>query len=183
MVRISQYRYQKAFLLLAVIIFSYYFFNLPTVSYFYSQLDQIGYIFAVISGMLLSFGFTLPMAIGSLMILHPSNLALGVFLALAGCTMSNIFIYHFFNDQFMSEFGTSQRNFILRRFDVEMKKGIFERMKIYLACTFVGLVMSLPISEKTETLVLSGFREIETSNFVLLGILLNAILIFLLVLF
>jgi len=149
---------------------------------FYSDLGQIGYIVAAISGMLLSFGFTMPLAIASFMLLHPANIALATFLGLAGCIISNIFIYHFFSDSFMSQFDISRRNPILRRFDVEMKKGALDRMKLYLACTFVGILMALPISEETETLILTGFKELETSSFILLGILINVILIFILIL-
>lgn len=166
----------------AVIFLSFYLFNLPIVQSLYSHLDQIGYIVAVISGMLFVFGLTMPLAIMSLMLLNPSNIALVTFLALTGATISNLFIYHFYNDKFMSEFGVEKRNPILRRFDVEMKKGIFDRMKLYLSCTFVGILMSLPISEKTQTLILTGFREMETSTFILLSILFNALLIFLFVL-
>jgi len=155
-----------------------YLFNLQIVHSIYSNLDQIGYAVAVISGMFFAFGLTMPFAIMSLMLLNPSNIALATFLALLGATISNLFIYHFYNDRFMSEFGVEKRNPILRRFDVEMKKGIFDRMKLYLSCTFVGILISLPISEKTETLILTGFREMETSTFVLLSILLNALLIF-----
>ncbi len=180
MVRISGYKYQKTVLLLAIVALSYYLFNLQSMQAFYSQLDQIGYIFAIISGMLLSFGFTAPIAIASFMLIHPQSLALATFLGLAGCITSNIFIYHFFNDAFMSEFGVNKRNPLLRRFDVEMKKGFLDRVRIYLACTFAGWFMALPISEETETLILTGFREIETSGFILLSILLNAIIIFLL---
>ena len=164
---------------MAITIFlAYYLFSIPMVHSIYSNLDQIGYVVAVISGMFFSVGLTMPLAIMSLMLLNPANIALATFLALVGATISNLFIYYYYGDKFMNEFGVDKRNPILRRFDVEMKKGIFDRMKLYLSCTFVGVLMSLPISEKTETLILTGFREMETSTFVLLGILLNALLIF-----
>ena len=164
---------------MAITVFlAFYLFNLQIVQSTYSHLDQIGYLVAVISGMLFAFGLTMPLAIMSLMLLNPANIALATLLALAGATISNLFIYHFYNDRFMNEFRVEKRNPILRRFDVEMKKGIFDRMKLYLSCTFAGILISLPISEKTETLILTGFREIETSTFVLLGILINALLIF-----
>lgn len=179
MVKISGYKYQKSILLIAAVILSFYFFHLSTIRSFFSDLDQIGYLVAVISGMIFSFGFTVPFAISSFILLNPSNIALATILGLAGCIISNLFIYHFFNDQFMSEFDISRRNPLLRRFDVEMKKGIFDKLKIYLSCTFVGILMCLPISEETETLVFTGFKELKTSNFVLIGILINLILIFL----
>jgi hypothetical protein len=179
---ISSMRTQKLLVMSVIVILSYYLFNLPMVQGLFSQFYEMGYIVAAISGMFFAFGFTMPFAIASLILLNPSNLALATFLALAGCMTSNFFIYHFFNDQFMSEFDMSKRNPILRRFDVEMKKGMLDRMKIYLSCTFVGIMMCLPISEETETLILTGFKEIDTSKFILLGILLNSIMIFLLIL-
>ena len=164
---------------MAITIFlAYYLFNNSIVHSIYSNLDQIGYVVAVISGMFFSFGLTMPLAIMSFILLNPINIPLATFLALIGATISNLFIYHFYSDRFMSEFRVDKRNPILRRFDVEMKKGIFDRVKLYLSCTFAGVLMSLPITEKTETLILTGFREIETSTFVLLGILINALLIF-----
>ena len=163
------------------IFLSFYLFNLNTVQSIYYNLDQIGYVVAVISGMMFSFGLTMPLAMMSLMLLNPANIALATLLALLGATISNLFIYYFYSDRFMNEFNMEKRNPLLRRFDVEMKKGIFDRMKLYLSCTFVGLLMCLPISEKAQTLILTGFREMELSNFILLGILLNAILIFIFV--
>ena len=160
------------------ILLAYYLFNNSIVHSVYSNLDEIGYVVAVISGMFFSFGFTTPLAIMSFILLNPTNIPLATLLALVGATISNLFIYYYYGDKFMSDFSVDKRNPILRRFDVEMKKGIFDRMKLYLSCTFVGILICLPISEKTETLILTGFREMETSTFVLLSILLNAILIF-----
>jgi len=170
--------YSKLVLFAIALFLAFYLYNLQFLQSIYSDLDQIGYLVAIISGMMFSFGLTLPLAIVSLMLLNPVSIALATFLALLGATISNLFIYHFYSDRFMSEFRIEKRNPILRRFDVEMKKGIFDRMKLYLSCTFAGVLMSIPISEKTETLILTGFREMETSTFILLSILLNAILIF-----
>jgi len=169
--------YTKLILMALTILLAYYLFNNPLVHSVYSDLDEIGYVLAVISGMFFSFGLTLPLAIMSLMLLNPANISLATLLALLGATISNLFIYYYYSDKFMNDFGVDKRNPILRRFDVEMKKGIFDRIKLYLSCTFVGILMCLPISEKTETLILTGFREMKMSTFVLLSILLNALLI------
>lgn len=170
--------YFKIILLGAIIFLAIYFYNNISVQSVYSNLDDIGYIVSIVSGMMFAFGFTMPFAIISLMLLNPLNPALFTFLALIGVTISNLFIYHFYNDKFMMDFRIENRNPLLRRFDVEMKKGFFDRMKLYLSCTFVGILISLPISEKTETLISTGFREVENYVFILLGIILNAILIF-----
>lgn len=176
----SEYPYYKSFLLVIMILSSVRIFTMPSVMSFIHGLGQIGYLMAFTAGLLFPFGFALPFSAGFFIALDPQSILLATLLGGAGALISNLFVYHHFQGMFMTEFDSQKRIIILRKVHHLFDQSRLNRLKTYLLCIFAGFVITFPISEETETLLLTGMRELSISDITFWSLLLNTLIIFIL---
>ena len=94
--------------------------------------------------------------------------------------MSNLFVYHFMKQSFMEKFDKLRRLVILRDFHSSFDSSKFQRVMVYLGCSFYGLLFALPLSDKLEERIVTGMREIDSFYLASISFIANLIVIFIL---
>jgi hypothetical protein len=163
-------------------VMAFLIFSNQGIRVFFGGLDQIGYLAALAAGMFLAFGFTLPFSIGALVNIHPGTIWIAALLAGFACLVSNLFVYHFMRHSFMDKFDKMRRLIVLRDFHSSFDTNKFQRFLVYTGCSFYGLLIAFPLSDKFENQLITGMREIDYFYLAFIGFIVNLIIIFLLLL-
>ncbi len=175
-------KYPKLFLLLLIIIFSYWFFSKQEVSNFIKSLGSLGYFSVFISGMLFSFGFTAPIATGFFLVIGKQNIILSALIGGIGAMISDLLIFRFIKTSFKEEFQKLGKE----KFNLKIKKVsekiISKQIKIYLTYIFAGIILASPLPDEIGVTLLSGITEIKEKILLILGFLLNTLGIFIILL-
>ena len=104
MKRLFKFKYQKLTILILLIMLSYFIFSNKTADIFISNLGNLNYLGAFIAGLLFSFGFTTPFAIGYFITLNSNNIFILAIIGGFGALLSDLLIYKLIKMSFMSEF-------------------------------------------------------------------------------
>jgi hypothetical protein len=167
-------KYPKLFLLILIIIFSYWLFSKQEISNFIKNLGSLGYIGVFISGMLFSFGFTAPIATGFFLVIEKQNIILSAIIGGFGAMLSDLLIFRFIKISFKDEFkklGKEKFNLKIKRFS---EKIISKQIKIYLTYIFAGIILASPLPDEVGVILLGGITEIKEKILLMLGFLLNS---------
>lgn len=71
-----KFQYPKLLIFILTILIAYILFKNPVIYNFLSSLGKLSYLGVFITGMLMAFGFTAPIAIGLFIVLTPQNILL-----------------------------------------------------------------------------------------------------------
>jgi len=174
--RFSRYKSLKWLALAVSILSAIYIFIQPSVQSFFSNLSDITYIVAFANGLLFPVAYLLPFSVGILMAIRPENIWIVLALSSIGALATNFFMYYYFKDLFMTEYDRQKRLVVLRRVYNLFEKERWTKLKMYAICIFAGVFILLPISEETETLFITGMREIDFSTLLSLSLVINALI-------
>src|SRR3989338_5083688 len=92
MKQLFRFRYPKLALLVLFSIFAYYIFSNVHVQKFINGFNNLGYLGVFIAGLLFSFGFTNPFAIGFFLVAKPSNIFLAAIIGGIGAMIADLAI-------------------------------------------------------------------------------------------
>jgi len=101
--KLSSFRYPKLFFLIILIITAYLIFKNPGVSNLIPKLKGVNSIGIFLSGILISFGFSAPFAVGFLLISQPSNIFLAALIGGIGGMVADLIIFKTIKFSFMNE--------------------------------------------------------------------------------
>jgi hypothetical protein len=177
------FKYPKTFLLVLCIISAYYLFSSPLVSDKISNLGTLGYFGSFISGLLFSFGFTAPFAIGYFLQLNPSNIFLNCIIGGAGAVISDLLIFSIIRFSFMDEFKRIKKTKPIRYVNRLLELSFGHKIRNYLLYIFAGLVIASPLPDELGVTMLAGLSRIKPIYLSILSFILNSsgILIILLI--
>lgn len=155
-----RYHYPKLGILIALSLFAYAFFTLDFFTTFTSSFipDSVFAFFLV--GILFSFGFTTPFAIGFFLVAHPSS---PVIMALAGgfgAMAGDLLIFHSIRFSFIDEFGKLRRE----RFAQYVQKPIRlipPRAYHYILYALAGIIIASPLPDELGVSLLAGLTAIR----------------------
>ncbi|MDO8517599.1 MAG: hypothetical protein Q7S33_05740 [Nanoarchaeota archaeon] len=176
-----KFKYPKLAILFLTIVLSYYIFQIPGVVEKISSLET-GSIGIFVAGMLFSFGFSAPLAIGFFITLNPSNIFLTAVIAGLGAMASNLLIFQFVKFSFMDEFKRLEKTKTIKRFDILLEETFHGHIRRYLLYAFVGFLIMAPISDEIAVAVLVGTTKIKESIFAVIAFILSTLGIFLILL-
>src|SRR3989344_3455325 len=138
--RLFKFRYPKLLALFFVIIIAYVIFSNDSVGAWVSGLGDSGYIAVFIFGMLFTFGFTTPFAIGFFITLNLENIWIAGFVAGTGALIMDLVLFKFLKFSFADEFYRLENTHIVKRTSVIIRKEIGRRLQAYLVYAFAGIV-------------------------------------------
>lgn len=173
-------RYPKLIVLIISIITAYILFRAGFFLEFAKTLNTHGYLSVFIAGLLFSYGFTAPFAVGFFVSLAPEvNIFLGALLAGIGAVVSDLVIFQFIRTSFQDEFDKLKLTMFFQKIRGLFDNHIKEKLKKYILWTFAGFLIASPLPDEFGVSLVSGFTDISKKTFIALSFLLNTAGIFL----
>jgi len=117
---IDKFKYPKLLGLVFAIILAYFVFKNSVVSDWIHGLNSLSYIGIFIAGLLFSFGFSAPFAIGFFVTLDPANLFLASIVGGFGALISDLLIFRWARFSFSDEFNLIKKTSLLKNIDKVM---------------------------------------------------------------
>ncbi|MBI2632685.1 hypothetical protein HYW75_06795 [Candidatus Pacearchaeota archaeon] len=181
--KLFRFKYPKLLILFSIIILAYLIFTQPYFENFVSRLDNLGYLSIIFSGVLFSFGFTTPFAVGIFLSLNPENILLASLLGGIGAMISDIFIFKIIKFSFIDEFKLLEKTKPLKKIISLIDNNIAHKIKIYLLYAFAGIIIASPLPDEIGVTMLAGLTKIKIRKLALISFIFNTIGILLLFLF
>lgn len=168
-------KYKKIPLLILIIVIAYIVFqNIHNIG-FLKNISPDNYFIILVAGILYSFGFTAPFAVGLFVVLNPSSIILASIVGGIGSLITDLSIYNLTKLSFMDEFEQLQK-------EKFMKKGMFyfdkifsknaKRIILYLTA---GILIASPLPDEMGVTLLSGLTSIKVSQLAILSFILNTV--------
>ncbi len=180
--KFSGLKYPKLTVLVVCTILAYLLFASPRVRSGMQSLGELSYWGMFIAGMLFSFGFSTPFAVGFFVTIHPSNLFFASIIGGFGALLSDILIFKWIKFSFMDEFMQLKHTLAARRIKIFLHRHVHFRIGNYILYTLGGIIIASPIPDEFGVSMLAGLSSIKLSRFALISFFLNALGIFLMLL-
>ncbi|MBI3334743.1 hypothetical protein HYZ97_04620 [Candidatus Pacearchaeota archaeon] len=176
------FKYQKLSLLVLIIIATYFLFSNPAMQENIRALQELSYIGIFLAGLLFSFGFTTPFAVGFFILLNPPNIILASLIGGVGALIADLFIFNFIRVSFMDEFIQLKKEHRLRRILSNVRIRIKTRLKLYLIYFCAGFLIASPLPDELGVALLAGLTSIKPSRLALISFICNTLGIFIILL-
>lgn len=178
-----RFKYPKLLLLILIVIFTYVLFTQPYFEDSVYVIKNLGYISIFIAGLLFSFGFTTPFAIGIFLSLNPENIFLASILGGFGAMISDLFIFKIIKFSFIDEFKLLEKTTSFRTILSLINKNIGHKIRIYLLYAFVGVIIASPLPDEIGVMMLAGLTSIKIKKLAFISFVFNTLGILILLLF
>jgi uncharacterized membrane protein YdjX (TVP38/TMEM64 family) len=169
------FRYPKLIGFILTVILAYLIFRNPAVADFVSGLGEWGYIGILIAGMMFSFGFSTPFAVGYFIVLNPSNMLLAGIIGGLGAMASDLLIFKFMRFSFMDEFGRLKKTRAINGISSFIEKNVGKKAQLYLMYAFAGILIASPLPDEAGVTMLAGLIKIKERALALVSFILNTI--------
>lgn len=163
-----RFRYPKLLLLIVSIAAAYIIFTNPTISLIIKSFENLSYIGIFIFGMLFSFGFSAPFAIGFFLSVEPNNIFLAAIVGGIGALVSDIMIFRMIKVSFQDEFDILKNEKVVRKIRTLIKKNFSIKLTNYLLFFIAGFLIASPLPDEAGVSILAGLTSV---NLKILGIL------------
>ena len=178
MKRLFKFRYPKILILIIAIVASYFIFKSPQIMQYLPVIEKYHYIGIFISGILLVFGFTAPLAIGLFVSVNPSNIFLAAIVGGAGAAIADIALFNIIKVSFMDEFRRLEKTKIIK--EIEKDADYFgEKPRHYFMYAFAGIIIASPLPDEVGIAMLSGLGKINQKVLGILAFILHTLAIYL----
>ncbi len=158
---LTRFKYRKLSLFVLLLIAAYFIFSIPQVDLFVSSLGEFSYLGAFFGGLLFSFGFTTPFAIGFFLNLAPANIFTTAIIGGAGALISDLLIFRVIRFSFADEFNRLKRENLFKEFSSLINHTIGKKIKSYLALAFAGFLIASPLPDEAGITILAGVTKIK----------------------
>ena len=175
---IFHFQYRKLLILGILAILSYLIFRNPGVQEFVASLEELEYLGVFIAGMLFTFGFTTPFAIGFFIILNPTNPFLVALIGGVGAVMGDLLIFSLIRFSFMDEFERLEKTRIIRSVGNEIKQHFSRKARLHLLYALAGLIIASPLPDEVGVTMLAGLTHIKPNVMIAISFLFNTLGIF-----
>ena len=147
--------------------------------YLFSQVawkvDGANYFLVFLAGLLFSFGFTTPIAVGFFITASPSNLYLAAIIGGLGALLSDLFIFKLIRLSFMDEFRRLENTAPLKKLTWLIDRKPLIKIKTYLLFIFAGIVIASPLPDELGVSMLAGLTKIKIHILALISFVMNCI--------
>ncbi|MGV8142771.1 MAG: hypothetical protein ACP5NS_04005 [Candidatus Pacearchaeota archaeon] len=175
---LSKLRYPKLTAYLVFILLAYYFFTSDISSSYVSLFISHGYWSIFLAGLLFSYGFTTPFAIGIFVFAEPSNIFLASVIAGVGAFLADLVIFTFIRFNMMDEFQRLQKTKPLRSFDSFFHKYVNVRLQKVILYVVAGFIIASPLPDEIGVLLLAGLSKTHPVVFGIISFTFNTLGIF-----
>lgn len=161
--------YPKLLLLLICIGISYEFFQTHLFELIALKLNHQGYISVFLAGMLFSYGFTTPFAVGMFLAIGDQvNILYAAPLAAVGALLSDLIIFRFIRSEFQDEFDRLKMTRPILALKLFLREHLRPKAQVYLSWVVGGIIIGSPLPDELGVSLLSGFSKINQKVFVLI---------------
>ena len=165
------YKYPKLFVLGCSFILAYALFQEGAFELLPSLFNAHGYISMFLAGLLFSFGFTTPFAIGIFVELSDTvDPVLGALIAGCGALLSDLTIFEIarfsIRDELRRLAGTGWARWLIH--SVFNHERLSQRLRLYLLWSIAGIVIASPLPDEIGVTLLSGVSRLNAKQFALL---------------
>lgn len=174
MKRLFTFRYPKLFLLVLFSIISYVIFSDASVQSSVAGLNNLSYLGIFIAGLLFSFGFSTPFAVGFFIVAQPENIFFAAIIGGAGAMLSDLTIFKIIKFSFMDEFKRLEKTPLIKEFNIIFKHEFSTRIKLYLLYAVAGLVIASPLPDEIGVSMLAGLTKIKPLMLAIISFIMNA---------
>ncbi|OIO41627.1 hypothetical protein COX97_00910 [Candidatus Pacearchaeota archaeon CG_4_10_14_0_2_um_filter_05_32_18] len=175
MKKLFKFKYPKIFLLLVMIVLSYFIFRNPSISDYLSHLGGLGYLGIFIGGILFAFGFTAPFSVGLFISLNPSNIWIAGIIGGLGALISDLLIFKLIKFSFIDEFNRLRNTKTLKNIKRLIQKSIGEKIKVYLMYALAGILIASPLPDEAGVIMLAGLTKINFKVLAIISFILNTL--------
>ncbi len=171
-------KYPKLFVLVTMIFLSYYIFNLESVTSFLFRFNSYVYLGIFIAGILFSFGFSTPFAIGFFVLLMPDNIFLASVIGGIGSTLADILIFRTIKFSFSDEFDSLLKEKPVLKLQRMIDANVAVKIRQYLLYIFAGIILASPLPDEAGVALLAGTMKINEGVFAAICFVLKTLGIF-----
>lgn len=175
MKRLFKFKYPKILGLFLAIVVAYVLFNDPKIADYISHLGNWGYIGVFIAGILFSFGFTAPFAVGFFLNLSPNNILLAGIIGGLGALTADVMIFKMIKFSFEDEFLKIKKTKTLKKITEFIRTKIGYKIEIYMLYVFAGIVIASPLPDEIGVIMLAGITKIKIMTLTIISFILNTI--------
>jgi len=172
---ITHFKYPKLLFLIISIIAAYFLFSNPIVGDYIGKIENFGYIGFLIAGILFSFGFSAPFAVGFFITSEPSSLILASFFGAFGGTIGNIIIFKSIRISFLNEIKNLEEEKPVRALHNIVKNNFHIKMSVYLLYIFAGIIIASPLPNEIGVALLATIKHIKIKTLNILSFVFNGI--------
>jgi hypothetical protein len=177
--KIFSFKYPKLFILIVVILLTYYIFTQPFISEAIGFFSGLGHFGVFLSGMLTSIGFSAVFGFGLLSKINPSNILIATLIAGVGATITDLIIFKSIKLSFVDEFKKLEKTTLVRDIEKIVKKNKFVLIRHYLLYIFAGIVLATPLPDELGVSMLAGLTTIKPLKLTAISFVLHSFTIFL----
>ena len=166
--------HRKLTILALTIVLSYLIFRTPIFIDSLSNLGKLSYLGIFFAGILFSFGFTVPFAIGLFLTIPVDNILLAATIGGLGSVISDLFILIVIQRLFKKEIKQFRKTKLMRKWEkiINNQKGFI--LKNYLPYAFTAVIIASPIPDEIGISLLAGITDLKKSIFSLVSFALHA---------
>jgi len=139
-----------------------------------NSLKEISYIGTFISGLLLSFGFSAPLAVGFFITLKPESILLTAIIGGLGALISDLFIFNVIKTSFKEEFERLEKTKIMKELSHSIKNHLSHKIRNYILYTFAGILIASPLPDEAGVTILAGLTHIKQKMLAIIAFILHA---------
>lgn len=177
--KIFSFKYPKLFILIVIILFTYYIFTQPFVSKAIEFFANLGHFGVFLSGMLTSIGFSTVFGFGLLAKINPSNLLIATLVAGFGATLADLLIFKSVKFSFADEFKKLEKTPLIKDVERIVNKNKSVLIRHYLLYIFAGIVLATPLPDELGVSMLAGLTTIKPLKLTAISFVLHSFVIFL----
>jgi len=170
-----RFKYPKITLLIVFSVLAYILFSNASVQAFVSNFERFNYFGIFIAGILFSFGFTTPFAIGFFIVANPSNIYLAAVVGGFGALLSDLLIFKMIRFSFMDEFKRLEKTSAIKEINIILSSRFLSKVKIYFLYAFAGIVIASPLPDDLGVVMLAGLSKIKTRTLAVISFIMNSL--------
>ncbi|MSS74228.1 hypothetical protein EXS72_01150 [Candidatus Pacearchaeota archaeon] len=174
----SKIKYPKIKLYFIFVALAYYFFTSNLFSDYIPFFVSHGYWSIFIAGLLFSYGFTNPFAIGIFVLAEPTNILTASIIAGFGALITDSLIFSFIRFNMMDEFKKIQRIKAVKSFDSFFHKHLNYSLQKSILYAIAGIIIASPLPDELGIMLLAGLSKAHVGVFAFVSFVFNTIGIF-----
>lgn len=173
--KLFNFRFPKLLIFVICVIAAYLIFRNPVVYDWASKLGGESYLWIFFFGVLFSFGFTTPFAVGFFVSAQPDSIFLAMIIGGFGALLADMLIFKLIRFSFMDEFELLNKTSAIQEIEHIVKKNLGVRIVHYLIFAIAGLVLASPLPDELGVAMLAGMVSAKPKVIGLLSFVFNSL--------
>ncbi len=179
---LSRFKYPKILLFVLVVLMAYFCFQNNWFAGIIFGFGEWGYFGALIFGLMFSFGFTTPFAIGFFISFNPQNIFLAALAGGFGAMLGDLLIFKLVKFSFQDEFELLKRENLFKDFSRLIHHTVGKKITVYVSLALAGFLIASPLPDEAGVTIIAGITNIKKRSLAIISFLFNTLGIYLMLL-